>query len=59
MKHDAETVTELEPKTFEIPPTCPKCGETWEKIEEESGQYHEVYEPVCNCYKRDIALNIG
>jgi len=43
----------------EIPPTCEKCGEKWVKDEEESSEFHEVYEPQCQGYKRDIKLSVG
>jgi len=43
----------------ELPPTCKKCETEWKKDEEESGEFHEVYQPACNCYKRDIKLSVG
>lgn len=43
----------------ELPPECDKCHLKWEKNEEESGKFHEVYQPQCNCYEKDIRLTIG
>lgn len=39
--------------------TCSNCGTKWKKVEEASGEYHEVYEPNCNCYEKELRLTIG
>jgi len=50
---------ELMPSKPKIPPKCRKCGEEWVEDEEESSEFHKVYEPQCQCYKRDIKLSVG
>jgi hypothetical protein len=39
--------------------TCSNCGTEWKKVDEESGKFHKVYEPDCNCYDKELRLNIG
>jgi len=50
---------ELMPSNPKIPPKCRECGTEWKELEEESGEYHSVLEPSCNCYEKDIRMSVG
>jgi len=44
---------------METPPKCSFCGTEWEEVKSESSEFHEVFEPVCDCYNEDIRLSVG